>query len=95
LRSGLHRNPTDHPDYFTTAYFHLPEELGAEVADAGFGDVRILAVEGPAWSTALFCDAWKDAVQRQKLLEFLSLIEREPSIQGASAHVLAVAVRPD
>jgi len=95
LRSGLHRNPTDHPDYFTTAYFHRPEELGAEVADAGFGDVRILAVEGPAWSTALFCDAWNDAVQRQKLLEFLSLIEREPSIQGASAHVLAVAVRPD
>jgi ubiquinone/menaquinone biosynthesis C-methylase UbiE len=94
LTSGQHRNPTSHPAYFTTAYFHRPEDLAAEVRDAGFGDVQILAVEGPAWSAALFHEAWADPAQRQSLMEFLSLIEREPSIQGASAHVLAVA-RPN
>lgn len=91
LASGEHRNPTNHPAYFTTAYFHRPEDLVAEVRDAGFGDVQILAVEGPAWSSALFHDAWADAAQRQSLMEFLSLIEREPSIQGASAHLMVVA----
>ena len=95
LTHGLHRNPTNHAEYFTTAYFHRPEELAAELGGAGFGDIRTLAIEGPAWSAALFRDAWNDAAQRQKLLEFLSLIEGEASIQGASAHVMAVAVRPD
>jgi hypothetical protein len=95
LTHGLHRNTTNHAAYFTTAYFHRPEELAAELARAGFGDIQILAIEGPAWSTALFPKVWNDAVQREKLLEFLSLIEGEPSIQGASAHVMAVAFRPN
>jgi ubiquinone/menaquinone biosynthesis C-methylase UbiE len=94
LTCGLHRNPTNQAEYFTTAYFHRPEEFAAEFSDAGFADTRILAIEGPAWSTALFRKVWNDAVQRQKLLEFLSLIEGELSIQGASAHVMAVASRP-
>src|SRR5579863_750174 len=95
LAHGLHRNSTDHLEYFTTAYFHRPEELAAEVGDAGFRDVQTFAIEGPAWSTAHFREAWNDAIQRQQLLQFLSLIEGEPSIQGASAHVMAVASSPD
>jgi ubiquinone/menaquinone biosynthesis C-methylase UbiE len=91
LVSGQHRNPMNHPAYFTTAYFHRPEELASEIRDAGFADVQILAIEGPAWSSALFGEAWGDAAQRQALLEFLSLIERETSILGASAHLMAVA----
>ena len=91
LASGQHRNPVNHPAYFTTAYFHRPEDLAAEVHDAGFGDVQILAVEGPAWSAALFPEIWNDPAQRQSLMEFLSLIEREPSVLGASAHLMAVA----
>jgi ubiquinone/menaquinone biosynthesis C-methylase UbiE len=95
LTYGLHRNPTHQPAYFTTAYFHRPEEFAAEIGGAGFGEIRILAIEGPAWSTARFREAWKDTVQRQQLLEFLSMIEGEPSIQGGSAHVMAVASRPN
>jgi ubiquinone/menaquinone biosynthesis C-methylase UbiE len=34
LRNGQHRNPTERLDYFTTAYFHRPEELAAEVRAA-------------------------------------------------------------
>lgn len=93
LASGQHRNATNDPAYFTTAYFHRPEDLAAEVREAGFAEVQILAVEGPAWSAARFREAWDDPAQRQRLLEFLSLIEREPSVQGASAHLIAVAHR--
>ncbi len=61
LASGQHRNPTDQLAYFTTAYFHLrPEELAAEARDAGFSDVHIIAVEGPAWSAARFREVWDE-----------------------------------
>ena len=89
LASGQHRNSTNDPRYFTTAYFHRPEELAAEMKEAGFSEVRVLAVEGPAWSPAQFKETWSDPAQREKLMEFLSLVEEEPSIRGASAHLIA------
>lgn len=36
LMNGQHRNPTTKLSYFTTAFFHHPDELTAEVAEAGF-----------------------------------------------------------
>jgi ubiquinone/menaquinone biosynthesis C-methylase UbiE len=94
LTSGLHRNPTNKPEYFTTAYFHRPSELAAEISEAGFTDVRLLAIEGPSWSTPFFRSAWNDPNQRTKLLEFLAAAQSEPSILGASAHVMGVAFQP-
>ena len=91
LATGQHRNRTNQTTYFTTAYFHRPEELAAEVHEASFADIHIFAVEGPVWSTAHLGEAWDDPVQRKTLMEFLSLIEREPSAHGASAHLVAVA----
>jgi hypothetical protein len=93
LATGQHRNPTNNPAYFTTAYFHRPEDLVREVSEAGLEDVRVLAIEGPAWSAVYFRDTWAIAEEREKLMQFLSLIEEEPSIRGASAHLIAVAYR--
>lgn len=90
LASGEHRNPSGQLAYFTTAYFHRPEELAEEVCACGFGEVRLCAVEGPVWTAAGFRKAWADEEQRAKLLEFLREIEGEPSIIGASAHFLAI-----
>lgn len=95
LDCGQHRNPSGNPAYFTTAYFHRPEELASEVRNAGFDGVQILAVEGPAWSTAYFEAAWNDPEQRVVILQFLASIESEPSLHGASAHLIAVAQRLD
>src|SRR5262249_22923554 len=94
LTDGLHQNPTDKLAYFTTAYFHRPGELAAEIREAGFRAIQIIAIEGPVWSAVLFRKAWNDTEQRQKLLEFVAMIESEPSLQGASAHVMAVAFQP-
>jgi ubiquinone/menaquinone biosynthesis C-methylase UbiE len=91
LATGQHRNPMNHPAYFTTAYFHRPEDLTREVQEIGFADVQILAVEGPAWSAAQFREIWDDPAQRQSLMGFLSSMEQEPSVKGASAHLMAVA----
>jgi len=90
LKSGEHRNPTDRPDYFTTGYFHRPEELADEIQVSGFSSVNLLSVEGPAWGAAHFREAAAKPDQRHDLLEFLLEIEMEPSIVGASNHVMAV-----
>jgi ubiquinone/menaquinone biosynthesis C-methylase UbiE len=94
LSSGQHRNPTGNPRYFTTAFFHRPEELAADAREAAFREVELVAVEGPVWSAGRFEESWRDPTQRSALMHFLSAVDREPSILGASAHVLLVARRP-
>jgi ubiquinone/menaquinone biosynthesis C-methylase UbiE len=93
LRHGRHRNPTGDPAYFTTAYFHRPEELATECADAGLIHQTTMAVEGPAWLLPDL-DRWlADEARRVVLLGALRAIEAEPALLGASAHLLAVARR--
>ena len=91
LREGQHRNPENRPEWFTTAYFHHPDELVREVRDAGLILTDLLAVEGPAWLLPEFDARWRDDRRRQDLLEAIARIEREPSMLGVSAHLLAVA----
>jgi ubiquinone/menaquinone biosynthesis C-methylase UbiE len=90
LREGQHRNETDRLDYFTTAYFHRPEELLEEVAAAGFSNVRVLGVEGPAGFLPDFEARWADPLARADIIELAGLVEAEPSIVGTSAHLLAI-----
>jgi ubiquinone/menaquinone biosynthesis C-methylase UbiE len=91
LKDGQHRNPGDHPDYFTTAFFHRPEELQSEVEQSGLVHEGMFAIEGPGWLLQDFNDRWKDDARREGLLNAIRLIEQEPSLVGASAHLLAVA----
>lgn len=88
--TGIHDNPTGNPQYFTTSYFHLPEDLGAELAEAGLKDVEVLAIEGIGWVAADLDDRLEDGPSRQKLLDLLAKLETEPGILGASPHLLAV-----
>jgi len=90
LADGQHRNETDDLSYFTTAYFHRPEDLLSELRSAGFLDAGVLGVEGPGWILADFDARWSDAALRKDLLEVARALEREPSILGASAHLLGV-----
>ena len=90
LADGQHRNDTERPDYFTTAYFHRPEDLRAELETAGFTDASVLGVEGPAWLLADFDERWDDGRLRDDLLDVARRLEAEPSIVGASAHLLGV-----
>jgi hypothetical protein len=80
--------------FFTTAFFHHPDELQGEVTEAGFALEGLLAVEGPAGLMPDFARRWADPAQRKTLLRFLRIVEREPALLGASFHVVAVARRP-
>jgi SAM-dependent methyltransferase len=93
LERGQHRNGTDNWDYFTTAYFHRPEELRAEVVSAGFCCQRVLGLEGPGWILSDFADRWADPRKREDLLRVARALEGEASVVGLSAHLLAVGTR--
>jgi len=90
LHDGQHRNDTGKIEYFTTAFFHTPDELAKELATAGFA-AELLGLEGPATLLANFDAVWSERALRTKLLDLLRLIEREPSLLGLSSHILAVA----
>ena len=93
LQDGQHRNPTDR-DYFTTAFFHLPRELEDEVREAGFIQVEVLGVEGPGWLLGDLDRRWADPAERQQILDAARAIEREPTLMGLHAHILAVGGKP-
>lgn len=94
LRDGQHRNPTNHPAYFTTAYFHHPDELRAELAESGLTVAATLAVEGPAGLVPDFIACWDNPERREHLLAAIRAVEAEPSLLGVSPHLLVVAHKP-
>ena len=94
VRDGQHRNPTDRLDYFTTAYFHRPEDLRQEALDAGLVVDGVFGIEGPGW---LFPDVQArldDPRRRADLLRVARIFESEPSVRGVSAHLLLVGRKP-
>jgi ubiquinone/menaquinone biosynthesis C-methylase UbiE len=90
LRDGRHENPTRHPRWFTSAYFHRPEELEAEVRGAGLKLEALLAVEGAAAFLPDIDDWLDDPSRRDTLLRAVRRVEAEPTLLGASPHLLAV-----
>lgn len=91
LTTGQHRNPTNHPAYFTTTYFHHPTELRAEVEEAGLVHTRTVGIEGPAWLATRVQETWDDSERRARYLDALRSVEEEPSLLGTSQHLMVVA----
>lgn len=90
LRDGRHENPERVPGWFTTAYFHRPEELPGEMTDAGLRFEALLAVEGPAEFLPDVRERLEDPARRALLLRTIERVEAEPALLGASPHLLAV-----
>ena len=95
LRDGRHRNDGKHPDWFTTSYFHHPDELRDEIAAAGLNLVSLVGVEGIAhWMRHL--DApWETEPGRETIIFAARMIEAEPALLGLSPHLLAIAFAAD
>jgi SAM-dependent methyltransferase len=90
LLDGHHQNPTTRLDYFTTAYFHRPEDLRREVIDAGFEVKGLYGVEGPAWILPDLVERWNDPERREVILQVARMLESEPAVLGCSAHLIVV-----
>jgi len=90
VRSGEHWNPglDRYPGWFTTAYFHKPAELAAEITESGLSLEALLGIEGPGGFVG---NGWDDSQQRPHILRAARAVEQEASILGLSGHLLAVA----
>lgn len=90
LRDGQHRNPDNHPDYFTTTKFHEPNEFRAELEQSGFLDISLYAVEGFGAILPDLEARMTNAAQREMLFKDLETVEAEPTVVGSSPHFMAV-----
>jgi SAM-dependent methyltransferase len=91
LRTGQHRNPepAQRPEWFTTAYFHRPDELAEEVTAAGLVVEALIGIEGPGW--LIWRERWDDPERQAQLLEAARAVEEESAVLGASAHLMVIA----
>jgi SAM-dependent methyltransferase len=89
LRTGRYDPTID----FTDVYFHRPEELAEEVNRAGFEDVRVLGVEGPAWIAVDAAGADGDQLLDSALL-CARVLEEDAAMLPVNAHLLAVGRAP-
>lgn len=90
LATGQHRNPTQEPGWFTTAYFHYPWELTQEAEEAGLQVREAVGVEGMAGWIHTLGERWDNPGDRETILFSARAIESEPSLQGLSPHLIAV-----
>jgi len=91
LATGHHENHDSREGWFTTAYFHHPAEIHTEFADAGCEVKAVLAIEGPA-ACLSDVDSWLDDEKKcSVLMRAIRRVEAEPSLLGASSHILVVA----
>jgi len=93
LRSGQHRNLGNITNRFTTAYFHDRDGLQSEVVEAGLAIAAVVAVEGPMHWAPDISERLADPVQRQLVLDVLAVMDDDPAVAGATAHLMAVAHR--
>jgi SAM-dependent methyltransferase len=93
IADGQHRNPdpAGRPGFFTTAYFHTPAGLAAELGQAGFGPATVYGVEGPGWPMR---EQWADPQLHEQILFAARATETEPTLVGFSPHLIAAATRP-
>jgi SAM-dependent methyltransferase len=94
LRTGVHRNPQpeQRPEWFTTAYLHRPHELAEEFVAAELIVDAIVGIEGPGW--LISHHRWAEPQRRAEMLEAARAVEQEPSLLGASGHLMIIARRP-
>jgi len=94
ISTGQHRNFTSKLAYFTTAYFHFPDELRMEIRDAGFNAEKMIAIESFGWLIPDFVKKWAVKDYQPLLLESIRRVEHSEDLMSMSAHFMVVAMKP-
>jgi SAM-dependent methyltransferase len=88
------RHPYHDDGFFTVAHFAQPDAAVAEFTAAGLAVQGQYGVEGVAWLMG-GVEAWlADPERREAVLAACRHIESEPSLLGASGHLLTAGRRP-
>jgi SAM-dependent methyltransferase len=95
LATGQHRNPEGRLHWFTTAFFHHPNQLRDEVTQAGLMVQEMVGIEGLAAYLPQLAGDWENEADRDKILWAAQAIESEPTLLGLSLHLLLIATAPN
>ncbi|MEV0583967.1 class I SAM-dependent methyltransferase [Nonomuraea sp. NPDC050310] len=75
------------------AYFHSPEEVPVEFAEAGLGGVTQYGLEGTLWLYTPVNEWLDDPERRAQALDAQRAMESVPSLLGVSGHLLTAGLR--
>lgn len=92
LSTGLHENKTGNPDYFTTSYFHTPQEIEEEIRAAELHLEKLIAVEGMAWALSDFLTHNNESTWKE-IMDIIRNLESNRDLLAASPHIIGVAVK--
>lgn len=90
LSSGRHENAFGHPLWFTSSYFHTPDEIREELASVEVEGIQVLPVEGFTSVTGVPED-FRTEVGMAQLLTHLRATETEPALIGVSSHLISIS----
>ncbi|MEU0790163.1 class I SAM-dependent methyltransferase [Amycolatopsis sp. NPDC005961] len=79
---------------FVRTHWHTATELHDEVTAAGFADTTVFGVEGPAWPALDAAGIAEYPHLAESALRAARIVERDPHLIDASAHLLAFAGQP-
>ncbi len=77
-----------------SAFCHRPEELRAEMAEAGLEVTDLVSVEGPAFILGDLDARTADPADWGVALDVARAIERVPELLGIGPHLLGTGIRP-
>lgn len=93
LESGIHINHTDNPEYFTTAFFHTPDEIEEEIRSSGLQLKKLIAIESAGWMIPDFLGKTNDEIFINRILELIASVESNKDILAVSPHIMAIGVK--
>ncbi|RXR22376.1 class I SAM-dependent methyltransferase [Oerskovia turbata] len=89
LRRAIETGVNDPRSGFTTAYFHRPDELAREMAEAGLAEVAVYGVEGPSAPALDNLPLDEAEPLLGSAIRAARLLEQDPALIAASPHFLA------
>ena len=91
ISDGRHMPDSHVQEYFTTAFFHRPEEMEEEVAEVGLRQKGLFSVQGPGEYAKDLDDRMADPRKREQLLDLVRLVEQERTLMGMASHFVVTA----
>jgi SAM-dependent methyltransferase len=90
VRSGRRVPASRRNSPFPDAYFHLPEELRAELEEGGVVVDGVFGIEGPGMLLSELESQLEDSQVKARLLRVAREVEADPRLMTVSAHLLGV-----
>ncbi|PST83438.1 SAM-dependent methyltransferase [Pedobacter yulinensis] len=90
LQTGLHEPLGNTPGMLPKAFFHRPEELKAELEEAGFSAPALFAVEGMIWLDSKYFETRGDQQKKEAMFGLLRATETNEALLAWSPHMMGV-----